>query len=69
MKEATVIGVRCDSCRWWVRSDKTVLLGECRGRAPIFADNLQDPRAWPYTRRDEWCGDYTTTRAQGGSGG
>lgn len=51
----------CSSCKWW-RSVKSVL-GECRGRAPIFADNAEDPRVWPYTNRHDWCGDHKPNEA------
>lgn len=57
---------RCDACRWWlpVEGKAHALLGECRRAPPTFADNIADPRVWPYTRRADWCGEFATTEPQ-----
>lgn len=47
----------CAKCKWWINV-RAGVLGECRGRAPIFADNIEDPRVWAYTKRNDWCGDH-----------
>jgi len=49
----------CNTCYWWNRSEaKSVLIAECRGGPPSFADSMVDPRAWPHTRREDWCGKW-----------
>ena len=50
--------MRCDECRWWKRNPHSALVGECRRMPPHPADNAVDPRWWPSTRRDDWCGEF-----------
>lgn len=55
----------CATCRWWLRNPHTVLVGECRRMPPQPADNAADPRWWPTTRRNDWCGEHQEAEPHG----
>lgn len=48
----------CQNCQWWIRINS--LIGECRRMPPHPADNVEDPRWWPTTKREDWCGEFRT---------
>jgi hypothetical protein len=49
----------CMRCRFWAPSERIPEeVGQCRRSAPMQA-------GWPDTGKDEWCGDYSTSRAAG----
>jgi hypothetical protein len=49
--------MRCDKCKWWVQG-LSKLIGECRRMPPSFIDHIPDARVWPFTKREDWCGEY-----------
>jgi len=49
--------MRCEQCRWWLKGQSAVL-GECRRMPPHPADNMTEPRWWPHTLRNDWCGEF-----------
>lgn len=57
----------CQHCRWWRKIN--AVIGECRRMPPHPADNLEDPRWWPVTKRDDWCGELLAPDEQGVSDG
>ena len=50
--------VTCQNCFFWDGFTGQVL-GQCRRRAPVPATELTRTRhaSWPFTRRNEWCGE------------
>lgn len=52
----------CTRCKWW-RQGRSVLIGECRRMPPAFIDSPTDARAWPFTKRDDWCGEFQESEA------
>jgi len=48
--------LQCATCRWWRRINDWI--GECRRMPPQPAENMSDPRWWPATHYDDWCGEH-----------
>jgi hypothetical protein len=49
----------CMRCRYWAPSERiSKEVGQCRRSAPMQS-------GWPDTGKDEWCGDYSASRAAG----
>jgi len=53
----------CKNCQWWDPINSVI--GECRRMPPHPADNVADPRWWPGTKRDDWCGEFAEYKAKG----
>ncbi len=65
--------MRCSTCQWWERCAEDVLRvdptepkesqGRCRFRAPQSTTEPYDIAEWPWTYRDDWCGEYRSKRS------
>lgn len=58
---------RCDTCKWWRAINSRI--GECRRMPPHPADNVTDPRWWPATHRNDWCGEWRDKELTGEGNG
>ena len=53
--------MKCETCRYWVRSEPEIRLGMCHLDPPIVVyvtDSSRMRTVWPITKISEWCGQH-----------